>query len=72
MDFLTSAHYQDTGYLVMRRITNELQKYGDNHSFWRTRKRTKELNQKLMQSSKSKASGSKKGNWAFDNTKLYK
>lgn len=61
MDFLTSAHYQDTGYLVMRRIINELQKYGDNHSFWRTRKRVKELNQKLSNLRSPKLVEVKKG-----------
>ncbi|MFN9320723.1 MAG: S41 family peptidase [Chitinophagales bacterium] len=61
MDFLTSAHYQDTGYLVMRRILNELQKYGDNHSFWRSRKRAKDLNQKLMDLRSPKLVELKKG-----------
>jgi len=41
--FLTSSYYKDSGHLIITRIINELRRYGDNHSFWRSRNRQREL-----------------------------
>lgn len=43
VEFLTSSHYNDTGSIILKRIFNELRLHKDYHSFWRSRKRQKEL-----------------------------
>ncbi|MBL7790656.1 MAG: S41 family peptidase [Chitinophagales bacterium] len=42
IEFLVSSYPKDSGRVIILRIINELRKYGDNHSSWRSRKREME------------------------------